>query len=191
MGCRWLENPGHGPALTKPWKSHLMGANKHWVLSMTLEDLDGDGLEDAIVAVEDKKIIFLKREDKVGLKWTTHKISADFNAGNTRAVVVSDVNNDGKKDLVFTTWNAKGKHGVLWLEYKNTPLETEWTPHQISGVKKGIKYDRIELTDLEQDGDLDLLTCEEREGGKENLGMGVIWYENPFGNRQQDAPKEK
>ena len=186
-GCRWLENPGLGPPQAKPWKSHLMGAGDKEVLSMALSDLDSDGLQDAVVAVRDMKILFLKRLDKTGLKWQTHVISADFNAGNTRAVMVADVNNDKRKDLVFTTWNAKGKHGVLWLEYKQTPTEKQWTPHQISGAKKGIKYDRIEMLDIDGDGDLDLLTCEEREGGR---GMGVFWYENPFGKRQQDAPAD-
>jgi hypothetical protein len=31
----------------------------------------------------------------------------------------------------------------------------------------------MELVDLDGDGDLDVLTCEER------AGLGVIWYENP------------
>jgi len=56
-GCRWLENPGYGPAQTKLWKSHLMGAGEEEVLNMTLADLDGDGLEDAVVAVKDMKIL--------------------------------------------------------------------------------------------------------------------------------------
>ena len=183
-GCRWLENPGYGPMQTKPWKNHLMGAGGKEVLSMVLADLDGDGLQDAVVAVKEMQLFFLKRLDKAGLKWRTHVISADFKAGNTRAVVVADVNGDKQKDLVLTTWNAKAKHGVLWLEYKYTPEDKEWMPHQISGTEKGIKYDRIEMLDLDRDGDLDLLTCEEREG---NGGMGVFWYENPHANRHQDA----
>jgi len=186
-GCRWLENPGPGPEQTKPWKSHLMGASDKEVLSMALADLDGGGLEDAVVAVSDMKILFLKRLDRAGLNWRTHEISAHFNAGNTRAVVVADVNRDKRQDLVFTTWNAHGKHGVLWLEYRQTPTDRDWTPHQISGTEKGVKYDRIEMLDLDGDGDLDLLTCEEREGGR---GMGVFWYENPFGKPQQDAPAD-
>ncbi|MBR9803541.1 hypothetical protein GYB59_18430 [bacterium] len=35
------------------------------------------------------------------------------------------------------------------------------------------KYDRIECIDLDGDGDLDVLTCEERRL------LGVVWYENP------------
>ena len=86
-------------------------------------------------------------------------------------------------NLVFTTWNAEERHGVLWLEYEQTPEEREWTPHQISGMQKGIKYDRIEMLDLDDDGDLDLLTSEEHEGRR---GMGVFWYENPHGESQKD-----
>jgi hypothetical protein len=179
-GCRWLENPGNGPALTQPWKSHSMGASDKEVLSMALGDLDGDGLEDAVVSAKDMKILFLKRLDRSGLKWQRVEISADFSAGNTRAVVICDVNQDKKLDLAVTTWNAKGKHGVFWLQYDKTPTEKQWSAHPISGKAKGVKYDRIEMLDLDGDGDLDLLTCEEEEGRKRE-GMGVIWYENPFG----------
>ena len=39
--------------------------------------------------------------------------------------------------------------------------------------RQGSKYDLVELIDLDDDGDLDVLTCEE------NVNLGVIWYENP------------
>jgi len=179
-GVRWLENPGPTAAQMQPWKNHFMGAREEEVMFMDMADLDGDGLEDAVVAVKDMKIVFLKRLEKHGLNWRTYEISADFNSGTPKAVVVVDVNNDKQPDLVLTTENAEGKHGALWLEYRQTPMEEHWKAHQISGIEKGIKYDRIEMLDLDGDGDLDLLTCEESEGPR---GMGVFWYENPFGRR--------
>ena len=51
-------------------------------------------------------------------------------------------------------------------------LEKSWSLQPISGVD-GVKHDMIKLLDLDQDGDLDLLTCEEVKQ------LGVIWYENP------------
>ncbi|QDV46797.1 FG-GAP repeat protein [Stieleria neptunia] len=36
-----------------------------------------------------------------------------------------------------------------------------------------VKFDRMELIDLDGDGDLDVMTCEERRN------LGIIWYENP------------
>ena len=80
---------------------------------MAMADLDGDGLEDVIAAVKDMKILFLKRLDKSGRKWQTHVISANFNAGNTRAIAIADLNHDKRQDVIFTTWNSKGRHGVL------------------------------------------------------------------------------
>ncbi|PAY18544.1 hypothetical protein CKO51_15740 [Rhodopirellula sp. SM50] len=36
-----------------------------------------------------------------------------------------------------------------------------------------VKFDRMELIDLDGDNDLDVMTCEERRN------LGIIWYENP------------
>jgi len=181
-GCRWLRNPGAGPAQARPWANHFIGAKGRQVMSMALADLDADGLEDALVAAGGSRVLFLRRLDKAGRTWRTHEIGADFGCGNPRAVAVGDLNGDGRPDIALTTWNARGRHGVLWLEYRRRPTDRAWTPHAVSGTEKGIKYDRIELGDLDGDGDLDLLTCEESEGRR---GLGVVWYENPSARRAQ------
>jgi hypothetical protein len=41
----------------------------------------------------------------------------------------------------------------------------------------GIKYDLVHLLDLDGDGDLDVLTNEEKQ---DEHGLGVFWYENPL-----------
>ena len=78
------------------------------------------------------------------------------------------MDSDGKIDLVVSCENATGsKSGVFWLPRAETNM-----PRSISG-SKGTKFDRMEVIDLDGDGDLDILTCEEGEL------LGVIWYENP------------
>ena len=86
-----------------------------------------------------------------------------------------DVNHDGQNDLVFSCESAKAPlSGTRWLSYKDTPFHPVWQSHEIAG-KVGIKYDRIVPSDVDGDGDLDILCCEERDQ------LGVFWYENPFG----------
>lgn len=42
----------------------------------------------------------------------------------------------------------------------------------ISGPE-GTKFDLIQLIDVDNDSDLDVVTCEEADG------LGLFWYENP------------
>jgi len=109
-------------------------------------------------------------------------------------VGVADIDLDGKLDIVFTCEGARGKSGVMWLSgakgsfgvppsggLSSAPqgapgrlkagLQTA-EAREISGPQ-GTKYDLVELIDLDGDGDLDVLTCEEAEN------LGVTWYENP------------
>ena len=57
-----------------------------------------------------------------------------------------------------------------------------WELHDVSGPE-GIKYDRLELVDLDEDGDLDILTCEERFGGKGLFRMCNLVAPNPAPRR--------
>ncbi|MCA9267030.1 MAG: hypothetical protein KDA41_01095, partial [Planctomycetales bacterium] len=105
--------------------------------------------------------------------------------GGAKAVRVGDIDGDGRADLVYSCEHAEApKRGLVWLDSAAASARGPWTTHDISGPE-GIKYDRIELLDLDGDGDLDALTCEERQGGK---GLGVVWYENPaVGGAADDA----
>ncbi len=92
--------------------------------------------------------------------------------GSGKAVAVADFDLDGDMDLAFTCEHADdGKVGAMWLSFKVAPTQPGWESHPLSGPH-GVKFDRIELADLDADGDLDLITCEERDN------LGVIWYEN-------------
>jgi hypothetical protein len=47
-----------------------------------------------------------------------------------------------------------------------------WLAQPISGAA-GAKFDLVQTLDLDDDGDLDVVTTEE------SAGLGVVWYENP------------
>ncbi len=183
-GVRWLENPGSIKKQKQEWENHFMGGRGLQVMFMDMADLDGDGLEDAIVTeYTNQQIVYMRRLDNSGLKWQPYTINIPEITGRAKAVKVGDINGDGRLDLVHST-NTLGdtdKAGLIWLSYTNEPTEQVWESHPLSGPE-GFKFDRIELLDLDGDGDLDVLTCEENYG-TDSRGLGVIWYENPLGDK--------
>lgn len=152
---------------------------------LTVDDIDEDGLQDVLVAAKAPKaseIIILRRLDAAGRSWKEYVIPYPEQTGTAKAVAVGDVDADGKKDIIFSCENATApKSGVMWLSRRKGVFDGDWLAHDISGPR-GIKYDRMELLDVDNDGDLDVLACEEREGGK---GLGMFWYENPHGRSER------
>ncbi len=168
-GCYWLENPGRSRVSSGPWNKHRIGAEDVEAMFLTLDDLDGDGLLDVIVAAQGAGLVVLRQRPDA---WERVSIPLPPRTGTAKAVAVGDVDLDGQRDLVFTCEHAENASGVLWLSPSEGATERNWGAHEISG-SEGIKYDLIELRDLDADGDLDAITCEER------ANLGVVWYENP------------
>lgn len=176
-GCFWLENPGRSADLTQPWQEHVIGLTGREVMFLTLVDLDRDDLQDVIAAVKPRELIFLRRRSRDGLSWEPHAIPLPLKAGSAKAVNAGDIDLDGKLDLVFTCEGATNKSGVMWLSYPRSATDPEWEAHDICGLD-GVKHDLVQLLDLDDDGDLDVLTCEETKN------LGVVWYENPARSRK-------
>lgn len=167
-GCYWLENS----RANGPWIEHPIGAQGREAMFMAVGDLDLDGLEDVVVAVKPKDLVFLRRKSRDGTQWDSRTISLPENSGNAKAVSIGDIDLDGRPDLAFTCEGAdNGKSGVMWLFWDRSA--DKWNAHDISGPD-GIKYDLAPFLDVDGDGDLDVLTCEETKN------LGVVWYENPL-----------
>ncbi len=175
-GCYWLENPVRGNKAKSggQWREHPVSGNGKEVMFLKRCDLDQDGLEDVLIAVRPKEIVFARRLDATGRNWKDYSITLPEIAGDAKAMNAADFDGDGKLELVFTTERAdKGKQGVCRLVPRGKVTDGNWDLKPISGVD-GVKHDLVELLDLDGDGDLDVLTCEEVRN------LGVIWYENPL-----------
>lgn len=173
-GVLWFENPGKALA-EQPWMEHRIGANGLEVMFLDVADVNDDGRKDVVVAVKPDEIHGFYHPGDLSQPWRSEKIQVQLpqGMGTAKAVRVGDIDEDGLVDIVYSCEQAHPpKHGVVWLRQ----VEQEWQVQTLSGPV-GIKYDRIELLDLDGDGDLDVLTCEERHAGK---GLGVFWYENPL-----------
>ena len=169
-GLFWLENPGananHNHA---PWREHAIGGLGREVMFADVADVNRDGLMDVAVAVKPRDIVICLRKADGG--WSEQVLTLyGTNLGNAKAVKVADVNRDGWPDLLFTCEGATGKReGIVWLERQ---AQGPWLQRPLSGPA-GVKFDLMQVLDLDDDGDLDVVTCEESDG------LGVIWYENP------------
>lgn len=165
-GVLWLENPGTANAFAADrWITHRLGAADREVMFLAVGDRDGDHSGSIFAACRGNGIAILSPPH-----WTLAEIPMPSNCGTGKGIAVADINLDGSTDIVFTCENATGdRSGVRWLSRGQAG---HWDDHEISGPE-GVKFDRIELLDLDQDGDLDVITCEER------TNLGVIWYENP------------
>ena len=162
-GIVWFENPN--------WREHRIGTvGEEELMFMAMADLDGDGVEEAIAATLSGPILWYRRDED---RWQRFEIDRPKEVTRGKAVAAGDLDLDGRIDLAFTAEGANGdREGVFWLSWRDAPTDRLWDVHRISGPK-GVKFDRIELLDLDADGDLDLITCEERDN------LGVVWYENP------------
>ena len=154
-----------------PWfeKPFCIGAAGEEVMFLDLAHLDDDQNLDIAVALRPDRIQVLYQPDEVLQKWPDFAeldpLASD-KWGGVKAVAVGLIDKDEIPDFVITCERANGKLNGALL----STMHSEFTSISES---EGVKFDRIELLDLDADGDLDVLTCEERDQ------LGVFWYENP------------
>lgn len=183
-GALWLENPGPDITDSVAWKEHRIGpVNEHEAMHNAIADLDSDGLDDLLVAVKREPLRFHRRTSRSPVAWETHKIEMPPNSGGGKSIDAADIDLDGQLDLVLACEHAtEGKIGVFWMSHTGDPTASRWQATSISGPE-GFIYDLIQLVDLDGDGDVDVLTLEEKgpylAQGYDGRELGVVWYENP------------
>lgn len=154
----WFENPknqdGH-------WKRHVAVAvtdnESPWVI-----DVDGDNQLDLAFHTGGFYGYATVNSDAPEQPWTFHRVSDQIAGGRFQhGYGVGDVNNDGRKDLLF----AQG-----WLEQPESldgdPL---WKLHAFPFAPGG---SQMHVYDFDGDGDNDVLTSLQAHA------YGLSWYEN-------------
>lgn len=179
QACRWLENRGSAN-WDEPWPNHWIGAQGKEVMFIDWADWDGDGSKE-VLAVDwtDRQISIFKSsgDHQQNQTWTTTNLPIPADMERPKSIVAGDLNGDKVLDLVLSSNTGKiPLDGLVWLNGKELESGSGAEFLSISGNHVA-KYDKVELVDLDRDGDLDILICEENYGTNSE-GLGVIWYEN-------------
>lgn len=172
-GVWWLEKVDGSEFFAKPVRLGFAGEE---VMFLDIADINGDKRLDIAASVRpDKTGVLLQPKsaaNKWQVKWQISDLPQD-RFGTIKAVRIADLDGDGKLDVAGTC--ERGDKELSGCFQMRLELDKSVEPsayHDIGGPE-GAKFDRIELIDLDGDGDLDLMTCEERDN------LGVFWYENP------------
>jgi hypothetical protein len=169
----WLENPG-GEAVrdARPWHEHAVGGRQEEVMFVARADFDGDGTSEWVAATLDARLLAFRSREGRPDDWESWPIELPEGYRRGKAVASGDLDGNRQPDLVVST-----EDGCLaWLTWTRSYRQADWTWQQING-DEGFKFDLLELLDLDQDGDLDIVTCEERDN------LGIVWFENPHARR--------
>jgi hypothetical protein len=162
-GAGWLENPG----ATGSWSDHVIGGTDREVMFLIPARFTAEGPDGWLCTTRDGGLLRFTAAETPGT-WNTTEIPMPEGVGTGKGLAVGDLTGDGLPDIAISCENAQETDAVFFLEQ----TAEGWQPRAISGAP-GTKFDLVVLHDMDHDGDLDVLTCEERER------LGVIWYENP------------
>ncbi len=170
-GLYWLEN-SKDPATR--WQRRLIGARGQQVMFLSVGNLSaaasGKKLAKEVVCPTLAGELFHCVRDAAGT-WHESIIPLPFGLKAGKGVAIADVNLDGRPDLVTTSEAQREADDMVSVAWKERTANG-WVDHVISDAR-GRKFDRLEMLDLDGDGDLDLISCEEVHD------LGVFWYENP------------
>ena len=182
-GVLWLENPAiNAPPIqqigkpakeSRQWKEHRIGANGEEVMFLDArQNLAAKSIE-IIVSAKPRQVFHFRAKQNNPLVWQTRQTTIEGKVGRAKALRFADVDNDSRLDVVASSECASAEEiGVFWFPLAALSSPSIRQINNISGAE-GTKFDRIETADLDGDGDLDVITCEERDN------LGIIWYENP------------
>jgi len=162
----WYENDGDGGFGSQ----QIITTNADGATSVYAEDLDGDGDNDVLSASwDDDKIAWYENDGDGG--FGSQQIITT-NADGARSVYATDIDGDGDMDVLSASFYDGN---IAWYENVNGDGSV-WVEHVISIVAGGARS--VYASDLDGDGDMDVLSASFPPGPPVGRGCKVAWYKN-------------
>jgi len=145
-------------------------------------DRDGDTDICVFISINDEKqpemnkVVWIENPGVSTDKWEPHSVGLTEFHGDK--VIPSDVNGDGRLDLVVTEelWpGLEPDANMYWFEAPEDSKYWNWVRHDIVTQ---YSMNNLDVADLDLDGDPDIVTCEHK-GPNEKL---QIWENNGYGH---------
>ncbi|MHC4538235.1 MAG: FG-GAP repeat domain-containing protein [Planctomycetota bacterium] len=138
-------------------------------------DIDGDGKIDIAAGFgkgrEGKTVAWWKNPGKGQADWKGHSVGDTIN--NADRFAVSDINGDGRLDIVVSEETGRTDAHLFWFEQPSEPTGKKWKRHL---VVKQYTMNSMDIADMDNDRDTDIIVNEHRGDKRvqvwENDGRG-------------------
>lgn len=172
----WFENDGTGFT----WTDHIIDSPGRKCYASYPVDIDGDSYIDVVGGINtsaDDSLFWYRNIDGTGLVWKKRFIDT---FSSPHCIYSADIDGDGDNDIVAGSYSIGV--GVSWWE--NTDgAGTYWQRHIVTEDEDFHNFDELYLTDLDLDGDIDILSASHDLGSSDHSAL--LFWENVDGTGLQ------